>query len=112
MADTFTWSPTVANYSGSTTQRVRKSQFGDGYTQRVADGLNSEVSSFNVQFIGDAATIQAILAFFTAHTGISFNWTPPLWTAPALFACEKYSQPSKDGASYTISATFDQTFAP
>ncbi|WOD19843.1 phage tail protein [Paraburkholderia kirstenboschensis] len=113
MADTFTWSPTVAGTSGSTSQRVRKAQFADGYVQRVADGINSKSSSFNLQFIGDAATISAIMAFLDAHSGaIAFNWTPLLWAAPALFTCEKYSQPTRDGDAYTITATFDQTFAP
>lgn len=113
MADTFIWSPTVAGSSGSTTERVRKAQFGDGYAQRIPDGINSESSSFNLQFIGDAVTIGAILAFLQSHAGATaFNWTPLLWSAPALFTCEKYSQPTKDGDAYTIAATFDQTFAP
>ncbi|MGY6256537.1 phage tail protein [Paraburkholderia caledonica] len=113
MADTFTWVPTVAGTSGSTTERVRKAQFGDGYAQRIADGINGESSSFNLQFTDDAATISAILAFLKSHAGAtSFNWTPLLWTAPGLFTCEKYSQPTKDGSAYTITATFDQTFAP
>lgn len=112
MADTFIWSPTVAGSSGSTTQRVRKAQFGDGYAQRVADGINSKSSSFNLQFIGDAATIGAILTFLDAHAGATaFYWTP-LLRAQALFTCEKYSEPTKDGNAYTITATFDQTFAP
>ncbi|MDR5774914.1 MULTISPECIES: phage tail protein [unclassified Caballeronia] len=113
MADTFIWKPTVASSSGSTTLKTRKAQFGDGYAQRVADGLNNASSSFSLQFIGDAATISAILAFLRAHAGATaFLWTPLLWTAPALFTCETWSEPTKDGNTYTITATFDQTYAP
>jgi phage-related protein len=112
MADVFAWSPTVANMSGDATLRVRKAQFGDGYAQRVSDGLNNRLSSFNLQFIGDAAKISAILAFLDAHAGAtSFYWTPPL-RMQLLFTCEKYTEPTKDGDVYTITATFDQTFAP
>ncbi|CAD6536432.1 hypothetical protein LMG27952_03148 [Paraburkholderia hiiakae] len=113
MADTFGWVPTVASASGTATATVRKAQFGDGYSQRAADGLNNVASSFSLQFIGDAAKISSILAFLRAAAGsTSFNWTPPLWTAPALFTCETWSEPTKDGNVFTITATFEQTFAP
>ena len=112
MADIFEWVPAVANHAGSVTFRVRKAQFGDGYAQRVADGLNNRASSFNLTFIGDAVKIGEILEFLDAHLGCSgFWWQPPL-RDPGLFVCEKYSEPTKDGSTYTITATFDQTFAP
>ncbi|MFP3564688.1 phage tail protein [Paraburkholderia sp. SIMBA_030] len=111
MIDIFEWVPTVANYSGSATLRVRKAQFGDGYAQRVKDGLNNRASSFSLTFINNAETITAIVAFLDAHDGSSgFYWQPPL-RDPGLFTCENYSEPTKDGGVYTLSATFNQTFA-
>jgi phage-related protein len=113
MADTFIWKPTVAGSSGSTTLKVRKAQFSDGYAQRTGDGLNNAVATFNLQFVNDASTISAILAFLRAHGGATaFFWTPLLWAAPALFTCESFSEPTHDGDVYTISATFEQTYAP
>ncbi|MFD1556037.1 phage tail protein [Paraburkholderia silviterrae] len=113
MADTFTWVPTVAQSTGTATQRVRKAQFGDGYAQRVQDGINNRSSSFQLQFINDAATIAAIIAFLDARAGATaFLWTPPLRTQALLFTCETYTEPTKDGNAYTFTATFDQTFAP
>ncbi|WP_213778879.1 phage tail protein [Caballeronia sp. dw_276] len=112
MADTFIWVPTVENLSGTATLHVRKAQFGDGYEQKVADGINNRRSSFNLQFVNDAATISAILAFLDAHAGATaFLWTP-LLRQELLFTCETYSEPVKNGTVYTITATFDQTFAP
>jgi phage-related protein len=112
MADTFNWVPAVSNLAGTATLRVRKAQFADGYTQRLQDGINNRASSYNLTFIDDAATISAILAFLDTHAGAtSFYWTP-LLRAQALFICETYSEPTKDGNAYTITATFDQTFAP
>lgn len=112
MPDTFTWVPTVAGLSGDATLKVRRAQFGDGYDQRVADGLNNRSSTYQLQFIRDAATISAILAFLDAHAGATaFYWTP-LLRPQSLFTCEKYSEPVKDGNAYTITATFDQTFSP
>jgi phage-related protein len=107
---TFTWVPTVANLSGTATLLVREAQFGDGYSQRTADGLNNRSSSFSLQFIGDATKISAILAFLDARAGAeAFYWTPPLRTQ-LLFTCATYTEPTKDGNVYTITATFVQTF--
>ena len=111
MADTFTWAPTVANASGNATLRTRTAQFGDGYAQKAADGINGRSSTFSLQFIGDAAKITAILAFLDAHAGAtSFLWTPPL-REQSLFTCEAYTEPTKDGNVYTMTATFNQSFA-
>lgn len=111
MADVFTWSPTVANFSGDTTLRTRSAQFGDGYQQKAADGINNRSTSYSLQFVGDETKIAAILAFLDAHAGAtSFLWTPPL-RAQLLFTCDTYTEPTKDGDMYTITATFDQSFA-
>lgn len=107
---TFTWVPTVNGLSGDTTLSVNEAQFGDGYGQRSADGLNNRSSSYNLTFIGDASKISAIMAFLDARAGAeSFFWTP-LLRPQALFTCQKYTEPTKDGDIYTITATFDQTF--
>ncbi|VVD64012.1 phage tail protein [Pandoraea pneumonica] len=111
MTDTFIWSPRT-NSSGDTTFSVLKAKFGDGYEQRANNGLNNRASSYQLTFVGTESKISAILAFLDAHAGSkSFFWKPPL-REQALFVCEKYSGPVKDGDIYTISATFDQTFAP
>ncbi|MCL4664494.1 phage tail protein [Burkholderia multivorans] len=112
MTDTFNWSPTVEGFGGDTTLRVRKARFGDGYTQRAADGLNNRTATYNLRFVGRADMIDAILAFLDAHAGsVSFFWTPPL-RPQGRFVCEKYSEPVKNGEIYTITAQFEETFAP
>jgi len=112
MPDTFNWVPTVAGLSATTTLKVRKVTFGDGYTQRAPDGINNRSTSYQLTFVRDATTITAILAFLDAHAGATaFYWTP-LLRPQALFTCETYTEPVKDGNVYTITAQFDQTFAP
>jgi len=107
---TFTWAPTVAGSSGDATLLVNKAQFGDGYAQRSPDGLNNRSSSYSLTFVGDAAKISAIMAFLDARAGgEAFYWTP-LLRAQSLFTCEKYTEPTKDGDVYTMTAQFDQTF--
>jgi phage-related protein len=109
MADTFTWAPTIAQFAGTATLRVRKAQFGDGYAQTTADGINSRVLSYTLQFVGSAATITAILAFIDSHVGVAFNWTPPL-RSQLLFKCETYSEAIPDNGTYGVTATFTQSF--
>jgi phage-related protein len=113
MADQFTWAPTVSNSTGDTKAVARAAQYDDGYQQRVASGLNNVQSSFSLQFVGDATKIRSIRSFLRERGGaVSFEWTPVLWDEPGLFYCEKWSEPTKDGDVYTMTAQFVQTFQP
>lgn len=111
MVDVFDWNSTVDGYGGETALRTRKAQFGDGYAQRVADGLNNRASTYTLRFANDGPVIAAILAFLDSHGGATaFYWTPPL-RQPALFVCEKYTDPTKDGDVYAMTAQFEETFS-
>lgn len=59
--------------------RVLKAQFGDGYTQRGPDGLNSLLRRWTVALNNrEAAELDAIEAFLIEQGGfIKFDWTPP-----------------------------------
>jgi phage-related protein len=111
--DVFTWVPLLVSPGGQTTLRTLKAQYGDGYSQEVTDGINNEVSSWQLQFNGNAAKITAIRDFLRARKGgTSFYWTPPL-DGQLLFRCNTYTPPQPLGAgAYSLSATFQQVFAP
>jgi len=106
----FAWAPAVElQIDGAFS--VSSAQFGDGYKQRSADGINNESQSGPLSFVGDGAKIAAILAFLRARKGsIAFYWTPPLG-AQGLYTCEKYSVVSHGGGAYTLTATFEQTYS-
>lgn len=56
--------------------RVLTARFGDGYEQRVKDGINTKDDVFNISFNNrTAATINQIAAFFDAKAGKSFTFT-------------------------------------
>lgn len=60
------------------TPRVLIAKFGDGYEQRVPDGINTELQKWTVKFIVDVPTGQAIHNFLKSLGGsTSFTWTPP-----------------------------------
>ena len=110
MTDTFSFIPQIDPVA-TTTLRIRKAQFGDGYAQTVADGINAKVQSWPLSFQGNAATVQPIVDFFDAHIGVSFYWTPPLGVQ-GYYQCEAYSPAPHGGDNYSLTATLQQRFKP
>ncbi|SAI70472.1 Phage-related protein [Bordetella ansorpii] len=109
--ETFTW-PSANDPQGTVTFRRLVAQFGDGYRQAAADGINNKVQSWPLQFIGTDTYLAPILAFFDRHAGYrSFRWTPPLGEE-GWYEVTSYSPTPIGGPVYTISATFQQVFKP
>lgn len=111
MPDVFGWKA-INSTSGQATFRVRRAQFGDGYSQEAANGINNKVQSWPLQFAGSEDEMQAIIDFFDACAGYrSFLWTPPLGKQ-GLYKVALYTPSPLGGPVYTISATFEEKFAP
>jgi phage-related protein len=92
--------------------QILQNKFGDGYSERAAQGLNNESQvwqlSWNNRPISDIDTIEA---FIKAAGGYqSFYWTPPRGSAPLLFFCQKWSRTYSGPKSDDFSATFEQVF--
>lgn len=109
---TFTIAP---DFSSSVTvePRVLRSQFGDGYQQRVGDGINARAEKWSLRFSARTATERdAILAFLVARNGIeSFDWTSPSGTV-GKFVCPAWNYTPDSAATNTVTATFEQVFEP
>ena len=79
---TFTYTP---DFDASEEQRpvVRRVQFGDGYEQRLAYGLNTQPVSWRLTFRNRTNTERDnINTFLEARGGTeSFDWTPPYGSA-------------------------------
>lgn len=106
--ETFTFCPRV-NPTGSTTFRTRTAGFGDGYTQRVGDGINTRKESWPLEFVGDEAEIAEIKAFLDARGGDDpFLWTPPLGVESEFVAPEGYRITAQHADLFTLSVTFTQ----
>ena len=110
MTDTFSWKP-LTNLTGTSNLRVKKAQFGDGYSQEAGDGINNESQSWPLTFSGSKAEMQPIADFIRAHHGyIGFYWTP-LLGSQGLYKVTAFTLNENAGV-YTITATFEQKFAP
>jgi phage-related protein len=101
----FTWDP----FTGMTADvkfEVSTAQFGDGYSQAAAAGINNRTGSWPLTFTDRDEVIAAIMRFLDWHKGAaSFWWTPPLGT-PGLYRCAEYGPSKLPGAMSTVTATF------
>ena len=62
----------------SSKPRVRIAKFGDGYEQRIVDGINHLEESYSVNFSNRTRVIiDDIMAFFDSRKGDSFDFTIP-----------------------------------
>lgn len=110
-----TFSPPVEpdNGIGSTAQaRVLQAQFGDGYTQRAADGLNSIMITVQLTWsmigISQATTIEN---FFIARKGHeAFYWTRPGDTTPKKWIVTTWQRVYAGPTHDQITADFQQVF--
>ncbi len=103
--------------SKASAPRVHSVQFGDGYSQRLKWGLNTDSKSWSLSWRNlsesDADTLET---FFEARAddGASFDWEPPDVSTGTTykFICLNWSKdiPYKNRAN--ISATFQQVFEP
>ena len=91
--------------------RVIETQFGDGYAQISADGINTKNESYGIRVHAKEAEAKLIMEFFDEHKGSkSFFWTPPLGTI-GLYTCKDPTPSDRGGGLYTISGTFVKVFA-
>lgn len=99
-------------FSKQTTPRVLVTQFGDGYTHRMLDGLNSINNTWDVTFTNrnlvDAGSINA---FFEAAAGaIPFQWTPPDEGTQYNVVCTEWKLVYETPISRTITAKFTRVY--
>lgn len=106
---TFTWTPDY----GITEQhepRVITSKLGDGYEQRLAIGLNSDLATWPLVFDNRSNTeYDEIMAFLGARKGSeSFDWTTPRGLAGKRWKCAKWTGIGKSPNLNRVEATFEQ----
>jgi phage-related protein len=111
MTNTFTWKHD-AKPTGAVALRVLSAQFGDGYKQQAADGINNKSQSWPLTFTGFSAKVTAIRDFLDACGGYqAFYWTPPLG-AQGFYKTSTYNVQHLGGDVYALQVTFEQSFQP
>lgn len=113
---TETFLPRAPSYTTARTTRARvlRAGFGDGYSLRAGDGLNSVVSSWSVVWNAltpeEADYIDSFLVVRGGHE--AFAWTGPGEEQLRLWTCENWTRaPQRAGnARATIVATLEEAF--
>ncbi len=106
----FQWKP---SYRGSNENqpKVKPIQFGDGYTQRIPDGINNLLLNYNFVFdVRDLSEATAILHFLASRNASeSFCFVPPAPRGNLLrFICPKWSDIQEFLNNYQIQCNFIQ----
>jgi len=98
------------------TPRVLRVQFGDGYEQRVAEGLNSLQETYNIAYSNrPKAEIDDIVAFMDDKKGVTkFDYVIPDTNnggeTTIKVVCEQYNLTYVNDSSYTFTATFRRVY--
>jgi phage-related protein len=74
--------------------RVRVAKYGDGYEQRVADGINNNPQKWQLSFSKQRGDdVQTVYDFIKARGAVeSFEWTPRGEVVARKFVCRKWTR--------------------
>ena len=94
-------------------------QFGDGYQQRMVEGINPLKETYSVAFSNRSrAEIDDITAFFESKKAVTaFSFTIPDTNSGGnertiKVVCSKWSTSYTNGVGSSLTATFDRVYEP
>ena len=106
------------NLNRTSAPRVLKATFGDGYEQRIADGINNIQEEYSIAFNNRTKEeIDDITAFLASKNGVtSFDFTIPdsnnSGESTVKVVCEQYSQNYTYGDFYGCTTMFRRVYEP
>ena len=104
----FTYTPSFGA-SRKRKPRALQAAFGDGYEQRVGDGINVDLVVWDLTFQNRGATeadaIETFLALKAAVT--AFTWTPA-GGSEITVVCREWNRSFAESNKNTITANFEQ----
>jgi phage-related protein len=110
MSLTLAFSPSPDGTSEDVSNKVRTAQFGDGYAQRVLDGINTKKRVWSVTFALPKASMDIISDFLDARKGTeSFIWVPP-YGSTGKWICASWRKAVVGALEYSISGQFTEVF--
>lgn len=101
----FRWRTKSADHAETVRFDVREVQFGDGYKQTQAKGINTRRRIWSVSVIGSKGKIDEIAAFFDRHAGVkSFIWDK----YDVEVRVKEYERKTQGGIVWEISFKFEE----
>ncbi|MBD2816487.1 phage tail protein [Xenorhabdus sp. Flor] len=106
----FTWRP-QDHYEVSNEPRVKVIKFGDGYEQRVKDGINNQLKRYQLNFIEQADTGRAIDAFLRVRGAVeAFTWRTSDDNQLRTFVCRSWTV-NRQRVVWSVNCTFEEVVA-
>jgi len=108
-----TFTPPVAPSPGTDKKfkpKILKADFGDGYTQMAADGLNNVSYTLTLTWESLVPTDASVIMSFLAGQGgyQPFYYRVSDTTSPDRFTCDDWGEKRGQGGIRTVTATFKQ----
>jgi phage-related protein len=103
----------VPTYGASKASKpnVRIAQFGSGYSQRTAFGLNQNPKVWQLTWEVSETDADTIETFLDARGGVEkFQWTPLAESTEYNWVCREWNKAIPYLNRATIQATFEQVF--
>ncbi len=109
---TFTYTPD-SGVSFEVKPTARVTQFGDGYQQRQASGINTQAKNWDLKFsLRSDAEADAIEGFLSARAAIeSFDWSD-INGVSNKYVCMSWQRTKDRYNLNTITCKFQQVFEP
>lgn len=95
--------------------RILTSKFGDGYEQRVLDGINTKQENFSVSFNNRTrSSINLLAAFLDAQAGKNFTFTVTDQDGDTNLkvVCEQYNLVYNREDFHTLTTSFRRVYEP
>lgn len=98
----------------ATKPRVLRNDFGDGYSQRIGDGLNQINRKVDIKFsVLVKSEADDIESFFEERAGYKpFRWTLPGEDTERKWIAPEWQRTYTGRLTYDISVTFEEVFDP
>ncbi len=110
---TFTYIPD-RNFGVTIKPRIDIAQFGDGYSQRSTNDINSTTRGWSIAFRNrEVSEINNIINFFETSGGfgaIAFTWTPPGSATSFNVICKEWAETYITDTVGSLTATFEQDY--
>lgn len=109
--DTFTYTPSVG-FAKKITPNVHVANFGDGYSQRVSNGIHPLKEEWELTFehrsLSDS---DSIITFFNSKAGADpFYWTPTGESTQIVCVCPEWELSYSSPISRTITCKFERVY--
>ncbi len=98
--------------SGGVEYKVKKTEFGNSYSQRAPDGINNKRSTWNIEWHSlTQSERDTVVNALDSTSGVdTISWTPPGEASDLYFVIEGYSVSAYNDMYFSVNIAVKQVF--